>query len=51
MYGQGIPSSTTIIAPILVELAHNSWLFLHKLGSINAIIAAMDAFNALVNQL
>jgi hypothetical protein len=46
-----MPSSTTIIAPILVELAPNSWLFLHKFASMNAIIAALDALNALVNQL
>jgi hypothetical protein len=45
-----MPSSTTIIAPIFVELAPNSWLFNHKFASINAIIAALDALNALVNQ-
>jgi hypothetical protein len=47
--GYAISSSTTIIAPIFVELVHNSGLFLHKLASINAIIAALDTFNALVN--
>jgi hypothetical protein len=46
-----IPSSTTIIAPIFVELAHNSWLLLHKLASINEKIAVLDAFKALVNRL
>jgi hypothetical protein len=46
-----MPSSTTIIAPIFVELAHNSGLFPLKLASINAIIAALDAFNVFANQL
>ncbi|MFT5609210.1 MAG: hypothetical protein ACI9PZ_003029, partial [Parvicella sp.] len=31
-----MPSSTAIITPIFVELAHNSGLLLHKLASINA---------------
>jgi hypothetical protein len=44
-----MPSSTTILAPIFVELAPNSGLFLHKLALINTIIAALDAFNALIN--
>jgi hypothetical protein len=46
-----IPSSSTIIAPIFVELAFNSWLLLHNLASITAIISALDAFIGLVYQL
>jgi hypothetical protein len=41
-----IPSSSANIAPTYDEFAPNSWLFLHKLASINAILAALDAFNA-----
>jgi hypothetical protein len=36
---------------MFVELAHNSGLFFHKLASINAIIAALDGFIDLANQL